>query len=184
MPTLRFSLRCTAAVSRTLLDTTGYCARLLVPVVAHPSDTRTIRRGMQFYSKKLLSPGQLKRLSEHKYSCTTNSLLDALLQPWWDWLVSKVPLWLAPNLITVLGLIVNILTTLILVYYSPDAKAEVRLGLSSTRDSRSDSPDVSPRVDSRDSLVFRNARISAGAKFVFGTSDRVERTCVFFFVPE
>ncbi|KAF7404724.1 hypothetical protein HZH66_003630 [Vespula vulgaris] len=79
---------------------------------------------MQFYKEKLLSPGQLKRLSEHKYSCTTNSLLDAFLQPWWDWLVSKVPLWLAPNLITILGLIVNIVTTLILVYYSPDAKVE------------------------------------------------------------
>ncbi|XP_011697517.1 PREDICTED: cholinephosphotransferase 1 isoform X3 [Wasmannia auropunctata] len=79
---------------------------------------------MQFYKDRLLSPGQLKRLSEHKYSCTSNSLLDGLLQPWWDWLVSKVPLWLAPNLITVLGLIVNIATTLILVYYSPDARAE------------------------------------------------------------
>ncbi|XP_066591561.1 cholinephosphotransferase 1 isoform X4 [Prorops nasuta] len=79
---------------------------------------------MQFYKERLLSPGQLKRLSEHKYSCMTSSLLDRFLQPWWDWLVSKVPLWLAPNLITVLGLIVNITTTLILVYYSPDAKAE------------------------------------------------------------
>ncbi|XP_033343855.1 cholinephosphotransferase 1 isoform X6 [Bombus vosnesenskii] len=79
---------------------------------------------MQFYKEKLLSPGQLKRLSEHKYSCTTNSLLDGFLQPWWDWLVSKVPLWLAPNLITIVGLIVNIATTLILVYYSPDAKIE------------------------------------------------------------
>ncbi|XP_048268334.1 choline/ethanolaminephosphotransferase 1 isoform X2 [Bombus pascuorum] len=79
---------------------------------------------MQFYKEKLLSPGQLKRLSEHKYSCTTNSLLDGFLQPWWDWLVSKVPLWLAPNLITIVGLIVNIATTLILVYYSPDAKTE------------------------------------------------------------
>ncbi|XP_039314215.1 choline/ethanolaminephosphotransferase 1 isoform X3 [Solenopsis invicta] len=79
---------------------------------------------MLFYKDRLLSPGQLKRLSEHKYSCTSNSLLDGLLQPWWDWLVSKVPLWLAPNLITVLGLIVNIVTTLILVYYSPDARIE------------------------------------------------------------
>ncbi|XP_018048504.1 PREDICTED: cholinephosphotransferase 1 isoform X2 [Atta colombica] len=79
---------------------------------------------MQFYKDRLLSSGQLKRLSEHKYSCTSNSILDGLLQPWWDWLVSKVPLWLAPNLITVLGLIVNIVTTLILVYYSPDARAE------------------------------------------------------------
>ncbi|XP_057340688.1 choline/ethanolaminephosphotransferase 1 isoform X3 [Microplitis mediator] len=79
---------------------------------------------MQFYKEKILSPGQLKRLSEHKYSCSSSSLLDSYLQPWWDWLVSKVPLWLAPNLITIVGLIINIATTLILVYYSPDAKAE------------------------------------------------------------
>ncbi|XP_011312612.1 choline/ethanolaminephosphotransferase 1 isoform X2 [Fopius arisanus] len=79
---------------------------------------------MHFYKEKILSSGQLKRLSEHKYSCTNASLLDAYLQPWWEWLVSKVPLWLAPNLITVVGLIINIATTLILVYYSPDAKAE------------------------------------------------------------
>lgn len=83
-----------------------------------------LRRIMQFYKEKLLSPGQLKRLSEHKYSCTTSSLLDGFFQPWWDWLVSKVPLWLAPNLITIVGLIVNIATTLVLVYYSPDAKTE------------------------------------------------------------
>ena len=89
--------------------------------------TCAARRSMQFYKDRLLSSGQLKRLSEHKYSCTSNSILDGLLQPWWDWLVSKVPLWLAPNLITVLGLIVNIVTTLILVYYSPDARTEVSL---------------------------------------------------------
>lgn len=80
---------------------------------------------MQFYKNKILSPGQLKRLSEHKYSCSSASLLDKYLQPWWEWLVSYVPLWLAPNLITVVGLIINIATTLILVYYSPDAKSEV-----------------------------------------------------------
>lgn len=79
---------------------------------------------MLFYKEKLLSAGQLKRLGEHKYSCSSASLLDPLLQPWWNWLVSKLPIWLAPNLITVSGLIVNILTTLILIYYSADAKTE------------------------------------------------------------
>ncbi|XP_059059475.1 cholinephosphotransferase 1 isoform X1 [Achroia grisella] len=80
---------------------------------------------MQFFrEKKILNAAQLKRLSEHKYSCTSDSILDALLQPWWCWLVSKTPLWLAPNLITILGLIVNIITTLILVWYSPDAQQE------------------------------------------------------------
>ncbi|CAH0721391.1 unnamed protein product, partial [Brenthis ino] len=79
---------------------------------------------MQFYKDRILNAAQLKRLSEHKYSCTSASILDAWLQPWWCWLVSKTPLWLAPNLITILGLIVNIVTTLILVWYSPDARQE------------------------------------------------------------
>ncbi|XP_052738270.1 cholinephosphotransferase 1 isoform X2 [Bicyclus anynana] len=77
---------------------------------------------MQFYKERILNAAQLKRLSEHKYSCTSSSILDAWLQPWWCWLVSKTPLWLAPNLITILGLIVNIVTTLILIWYSPDAR--------------------------------------------------------------
>uniref|UniRef100_A0A2A4J7T5 diacylglycerol cholinephosphotransferase n=1 Tax=Heliothis virescens TaxID=7102 RepID=A0A2A4J7T5_HELVI len=79
---------------------------------------------MQFYKERILNAAQLKRLSEHKYSCTSASILDAWLQPWWCWLVSKTPLWLAPNLITILGLIVNIVTTLILVWFSPDARQE------------------------------------------------------------
>ncbi|XP_050679835.1 cholinephosphotransferase 1 isoform X1 [Leptidea sinapis] len=79
---------------------------------------------MQFYKERILNAAQLKRLSEHKYSCTSASILDAWLQPWWCWLVSKTPLWLAPNLITILGLIINIVTTLILVWYSPDARQE------------------------------------------------------------
>ncbi|XP_047989704.1 cholinephosphotransferase 1 isoform X2 [Leguminivora glycinivorella] len=79
---------------------------------------------MQFYKERILNAAQLKKLSEHKYSCTSSSILDAWLQPWWCWLVSKTPLWLAPNLITILGLIVNIVTTLILIWYSPDARTE------------------------------------------------------------
>lgn len=45
-----------------------------------------------------------------------------LLQPYWNWLVEKVPLWIAPNLITITGLFVNILTSLILFYHNPDLK--------------------------------------------------------------
>ncbi|KAK9759054.1 CDP-alcohol phosphatidyltransferase [Popillia japonica] len=79
---------------------------------------------MNLYKHKLLSDAQLRKLSEHKYSCASTSILDAILQGYWNWLVSKVPLWLAPNLITIVGLIINIITTLILVWYSPDAKQE------------------------------------------------------------
>lgn len=73
----------------------------------------------------VLDDKQLKRLKEHKYSCISSSVLEPLLQPWWNWVVQCLPLWLAPNLITITGLILNIMTSLVLVYYNPDGKEEV-----------------------------------------------------------
>lgn len=77
-----------------------------------------------FFKNKILTPGQLKRLAEHKYSSESISILDRILQPWWNWLVGQVPIWVAPNLITMVGLFINIFTTLVLVWYSPDAQTE------------------------------------------------------------
>lgn len=74
---------------------------------------------------RVLSDAQLRRLKQHKYSATSVSLLDPVLQCWWNWLVTQVPVWLAPNLITSLGLLVNILSSVILIYYSPDCKQPV-----------------------------------------------------------
>ncbi|PVD33414.1 hypothetical protein C0Q70_04670 [Pomacea canaliculata] len=76
-------------------------------------------------SGRILSEQQLKRLSEHKYSAGGQSLLEPFLQPFWRWLVEQIPLWVAPNLLTIAGLVVNIVSTLIIIYYSPDAKSEV-----------------------------------------------------------
>ena len=72
----------------------------------------------------VLSTSQLKRLGDHKYSCTSSSLLEPFLQPWWNWVVSQLPIWLAPNLITITGLAVNIITSLVLIYLNPDGKQE------------------------------------------------------------
>ncbi|KAG5678445.1 hypothetical protein PVAND_008118 [Polypedilum vanderplanki] len=77
-----------------------------------------------WYKKDILSKTQLKKLSEHKYNCESNSVCDKLLQPWWCYLVSKTPLFVAPNLLTIIGLLVNIITSLLLLYHAPDAKAE------------------------------------------------------------
>ncbi|XP_061543625.1 choline/ethanolaminephosphotransferase 1b isoform X2 [Phycodurus eques] len=68
-----------------------------------------------------LSRHQLKRLEEHRYSSAGCSLLEPLMQRYWEWLVARVPAWIAPNLITVVGLATNIFTTLVLVYYCPTA---------------------------------------------------------------
>ncbi|XP_037741025.1 choline/ethanolaminephosphotransferase 1 isoform X1 [Chelonia mydas] len=68
-----------------------------------------------------LSKHQLKRLEEHKYQSAGQSLLEPLMQGYWEWLVGRIPAWIAPNLITITGLLINICTTVILVYYCPTA---------------------------------------------------------------
>lgn len=75
----------------------------------------------------VLSEHQLKRLAKHKYSTSCSTFLDPYLQVWWCWFVKWLPLWIAPNTITVVGLLVNLCTTLVLVYFSPQARAEVSL---------------------------------------------------------
>lgn len=73
----------------------------------------------------VLNERQLKRLSEHKYSAECCSILDSCFQVYWRWLVEQLPLWLAPNTLTVSGLAVNVITSLILIGYCPQAKGEV-----------------------------------------------------------
>lgn len=77
-------------------------------------------------NKDVLTTGQLRRLLEHQYKAEGCSLLEPLMQKFWRWLVEQVPRWWAPNAITATGLALNIFTTLIMVYYSPDAKRQVR----------------------------------------------------------
>ncbi|XP_028417646.1 cholinephosphotransferase 1-like isoform X1 [Dendronephthya gigantea] len=73
----------------------------------------------------VLSESQLKRLAKHKYNASVTTLFDPFMQVWWRWFVERLPLWIAPNTITILGLITNLVTTLILVYFSPQARSEV-----------------------------------------------------------
>uniref|UniRef100_A0A493TPQ7 Cholinephosphotransferase 1 n=1 Tax=Anas platyrhynchos platyrhynchos TaxID=8840 RepID=A0A493TPQ7_ANAPP len=64
-----------------------------------------------------LSPAQLKRLEQHRYSAAGRSLLEPWLQPYWAWLVEQLPLWLAPNAITLGGLLLNCLTALTFFFF-------------------------------------------------------------------
>ncbi len=61
----------------------------------------------------VLTPTQLKRLKEHQYKSETNSVLEYyIFNPFWNWLITYVPLWLAPNLITFIGFCLSILASL------------------------------------------------------------------------
>lgn len=72
----------------------------------------------------VLNERQLKRLSEHKYSAQCVSILDPCFQVYWRWLVEQLPMWLAPNTITISGLFINVATSLLLIWYCPQAKGE------------------------------------------------------------
>ncbi|NWW38773.1 CHPT1 Cholinephosphotransferase, partial [Panurus biarmicus] len=72
-----------------------------------------------------LGPAQLKRLEQHRYSAAGRSLLEPWLQPYWGWLVEQVPRGLAPNAITMGGLLLNCLTALPLIAFCPSATEQV-----------------------------------------------------------
>lgn len=89
------------------------------------------RRILRFGGDRVLTKEQLKRLAEHKYSSEGSSLVEALMQPFWRKVVEWIPIWWAPNAITLAGLIVNAVTVFILMLFSPDAKGEVNDSASS-----------------------------------------------------
>lgn len=72
-----------------------------------------------------LSPEQLLNLKEHKYSSRGSSISEKYFQVFWCSLVPYIPKRIAPNTLTLTGLILNTLSVLILLYYSPDLKSNV-----------------------------------------------------------
>jgi len=67
----------------------------------------------------ILTDRELRKLKEHQYSSACASLLDPPMQKYWNWLVTLCPLWVAPNLITIVGLVINIATSAVLMLCCP-----------------------------------------------------------------
>ena len=82
--------------------------------------------GKNMNMTEVLTTAQLRRLTEHKYSSEGTSVTEPVMQKFWRWLVEQVPLWWSPNAMTLTGLIINAVSTSILIMYSPDARQEVR----------------------------------------------------------
>ncbi len=56
-----------------------------------------------------LTEAQKHNLKDHVYRSQGCSILEQIfLNRFWSWLITMFPLWLAPNLITLLGFIVGI----------------------------------------------------------------------------
>lgn len=68
-----------------------------------------------------ISEESLANLHKYKYGGVDRSLVSRyLLTPYWNQLVKLFPLWVAPNMITLLGLSIVGLNVATLFYYAPD----------------------------------------------------------------
>lgn len=72
----------------------------------------------------ILTESQLQRLKEHKYCSEGRSITEFIFQPFWNYVVTLMPLWLAPNLITITGLIINVVTSTMVIIHSPKADSD------------------------------------------------------------
>ena len=70
---------------------------------------------------KYLARDQLNRLEIHKYNSEGSSMAEPYLQPFWKKIVTLLPLWLAPNLITLIGLLANLSSSIICFVLNPTA---------------------------------------------------------------
>lgn len=73
----------------------------------------------------LINEQQITRLKEHRYASEGTTLFDPYMQKFWKWLVEFCPLWIAPNLLTITGLIVNIGTSISLMILTDGANEQV-----------------------------------------------------------
>ncbi|RKP22804.1 CDP-alcohol phosphatidyltransferase-domain-containing protein [Syncephalis pseudoplumigaleata] len=72
-----------------------------------------------------LSEAQLQNLHKYKYSGVDKSLVSKyILQPYWTRLVKLFPLWMAPNLITLLGFSCVVFNMLLVLYYDHDLSGQ------------------------------------------------------------
>lgn len=63
--------------------------------------------------RRILTSTQRLKLKEHRYQSEGCSIIEELLLKYfWNWLVEKFPLWLAPNLITFVGFVITVAGTL------------------------------------------------------------------------
>lgn len=72
----------------------------------------------------ILTPRQLECIKTHKYNAEGTSLIEPFFQPFWKWLVEFVPVSVAPNYLTLIGLLCNIFPTAALCLLSDGAKQQ------------------------------------------------------------
>jgi len=56
-------------------------------------------------------------LKNYKYVSGGYSIMDNWMNPWWVWCVEFLPLWMAPNLVTLIGFFFMISCEVVFLWY-------------------------------------------------------------------
>lgn len=73
---------------------------------------------------KYLHERDLKSLDTYVYHGADYTLIENFLNPFWTWFASFFPDWMAPNMITLIGLIINVVSSLIVLYHDPTVEGK------------------------------------------------------------
>lgn len=96
------------------------------PLASHTNKWQSTARETIQRLPSVLTTQEITRLREHRYASEGTTLLDPYMQRFWKWLVEYCPLWVAPNLITIVGLAINIATSILLMIYTKGATEQVQ----------------------------------------------------------
>ncbi|PHJ17197.1 cdp-alcohol phosphatidyltransferase superfamily protein [Cystoisospora suis] len=61
----------------------------------------------------------LEQLKHYEYRGGGSTPIDRILNPWWEFVASKLPLWLSPNVLTLLGFVCTLLCMCIVAIWMP-----------------------------------------------------------------
>ena len=75
---------------------------------------------------KYLRESDLKSLDVYKYHGADYTFIENLLNPFWTWFASFFPDWMAPNMITFVGLLINVSASILVVGLTPIVVSAIR----------------------------------------------------------
>ncbi|KEI38555.1 uncharacterized protein L969DRAFT_95630 [Mixia osmundae IAM 14324] len=68
-----------------------------------------------------LDQEHLLALREYRYSAVDLSPVSRyILRPWWEWVAARMPIWLAPNAITLIGFMAIVFNVICVIVFLPD----------------------------------------------------------------
>ncbi|MFH4981556.1 hypothetical protein AB6A40_008265 [Gnathostoma spinigerum] len=84
---------------------------------------------MGLFDTKYCTEEQLNRLGKYKYKLVMSCPFDTIIgEPIYDWSLQWVPIWMAPNVLTILGFLAAFIRLLILSYYDYTHEANSYVG--------------------------------------------------------